>query len=81
MMLASPGLTLKGMYPELARGSPRKLLVLGSEIGGRWNTAAQWFVRDLVRLRALRAPPAVRAAASSGIQDSYKITTNALCLF
>ena len=53
-------------YPELARGGPQKLLVLGSEIGGRWNTAAQGFVRDLVRLRALRAPPAVRAAASSG---------------
>ncbi|CAE7472175.1 CPY1, partial [Symbiodinium sp. KB8] len=48
-------------YPELARGGPQKLLVLGSEIGGRWNTAAQGFVRDLVRLRALRAPPAVRA--------------------
>ena len=53
-------------YPELARGGPQKLLVLGSEIGGRWNTAAQGFVRDLVRLRALRAPPAVRAAAFSG---------------
>ena len=53
-------------YPELARGGPQKLLVLGSEIGGRWNTAAQGFVRDLVPLRALRAPPAVRAAASSG---------------
>ena len=53
-------------YPELARGGPQKLLVLGSEIGGRWSTAAQGFVRDLVRLRAFRAPPAVRAAASSG---------------
>ena len=52
-------------YPELARGGPQKLLVLGPEIGGRWGTAAQRFVRDLVRLRAFRAPPAVRAAASS----------------
>ena len=51
-------------YPELAKGGPEKLVVLGSEIGSRWNT--QHFVRDLVRLRALRAPPAVRAAASSG---------------
>ena len=42
-------------YPELARGGPQKLLVLGSEIGGRWNATAQHFVRDLVRLRALRA--------------------------
>ena len=53
-------------YPELARGGPQKLVVLGSEIGGRWSTAAQRFVCDLVRLRALRAPPAVRDAASSG---------------
>ena len=53
-------------YPELARGGPQKLLVLGSEIGGRWNATAQHFVRDLVRLRALRAPPAVHRAASSG---------------
>ena len=53
-------------YPELARGGPQKLLVLGSEIGGGWNATAQHFVRNLVRLRALRAPPAVRRAASSG---------------
>ena len=46
-------------YPELAEGGPQKLLVLGSKVGGRWNTAAQGF-------RALRAPPAVRAAATSG---------------
>ena len=49
-----------GTYPELARGGPQKLLVLAP------RSAAQGFVRDLVRLRALRAPPAVRAAASSG---------------
>ena len=39
-------------YPELTRGGPQKLLVLGSEIGGRWSTGARRFVRDLVRLRA-----------------------------
>ena len=53
-------------YPELSRGGPQKLLVLGCEVGGRWSAGAQRFVRDLVRLRALRAPPAVRAAASAG---------------
>ena len=52
-------------YPELVRGGPQKLLVLGSEIGGRWGTVAQCLVRDLVRLRGFRAPPAVRAGASS----------------
>ena len=52
-------------YPELTRGGPQTLLVLGSEIGGRWSTGARRFVRDLVRLRAQRAPPAVRGAAAS----------------
>ena len=28
----------RSTYPELARG-PQRLLVLGSEIGGRWNEA------------------------------------------
>ena len=35
-------------------------------MGGRWNAQARCFVRDLVRLRAYRAPPAVRAAATAG---------------
>ena len=37
-------------YPELSRGGPQKLLVLGCEVGGRWSAGAQRFVRDLVRL-------------------------------
>ncbi|CAE7584665.1 unnamed protein product [Symbiodinium natans] len=53
-------------YPELRRQGPQKLLVLGSEVGGRFNSDAQQLVRDLVRLRSYRAPPALRAAASSG---------------
>ena len=32
---------------------------------GRWNQAAQQLVRDLARVRAQRAAPALRAAASS----------------
>ena len=39
--------------------------MLGSEIGGRWNEAAQRLVRDLVCIRAQRAPPALRAATSA----------------
>ena len=35
-------------------------------MGGRWNEGSQRFVPDLVRLRALRAPPAVRSAAAAG---------------
>ena len=55
----------RSTYPELGRG-PQRLVVLGSEIGGRWNDGSQRLVRDLVRQRALRAPPAVRSAAAAG---------------
>ena len=53
-------------YPELTCGGPQRLVVLGAEVGGRWNAQALRFLRDLVHLRAQRAPPAVRAAAASG---------------
>ena len=43
-------------YPELSQSGPEKLLVFGCEVGGRWSAMAQCFVRDLVRLRTLRAP-------------------------
>ena len=46
-------------YPELSKGGPQKLVVLGSEVGGRWSQAALHLVRDLVRIRAQRAPPAL----------------------
>ena len=52
-------------YPELTRGGPQTLVVLGSEVGGRWNAQARGFVRDLVRLKAYRAPLPVRAAATA----------------
>ena len=53
-------------YPELSQGGPQQLVVLGSEVGGRWNTEAQRFLRDLLRVRAQRAPPALRPAARAG---------------
>ena len=54
----------RATYPELERGGPQKLVVLGSEVGGRWNEQARRFVQDLVRLKGHRAPPALRAAGS-----------------
>ena len=52
-------------YPELCAGGPQTLVVLGSEVGGRWSQGALQLVRDLVRIRAQRAPPALRQAAAS----------------
>ena len=52
-------------YPELLAGGPQQLVVLGTEVGGRWNAGARQLLRDLVRVRAQRGPPAVRTAASS----------------
>ena len=47
-------------YPELCRPGPQRLVVLACETGGRWGPEACGLVDRLVRLRALRAPPAVR---------------------
>ena len=55
----------RAAYPELSSGGLQRLLVLGSETSGRWNETAQHLVRDLARVRAQRAPPALRAAATS----------------
>ena len=53
-------------YPKLRSEGPQRLVVLGSEVGGRFNGDAHGLLRDLVRVRACRAPPALRAAAASG---------------
>ena len=67
----TPGIALRmaesrkrATYPELQRGAGQRLFVLAVEVGGRWNDDSQALVRQLVRVRALRAPPALRAAAS-----------------
>ena len=52
-------------YPELRRGGAQHLCALAAEVGGRWNADAHELVRQIVRVRALRAPPALRASASS----------------
>ena len=56
----------RAAYPELARGGPQRLVVLGAEVGGRWNGGALRFVRDLIRLHTCRTPPTVRQAAAAG---------------
>ena len=44
-------------YPELRLGGGQGLCVLATEVGGRWSRDAHELVRQLVRVRALRAPP------------------------
>ena len=68
----TPGIALRmaesrkrATYPELQRGGGQRLFDLAVEVGGRWNADSQALVRQLVRVRALRAPPALRAAAST----------------
>ena len=64
-IFARAGCRLPRRGAQMSPRGPQRLLVLGSEIGGRWNETAQRLVRDLVRIRAQRAPPALRAAATS----------------
>ena len=54
----------RAAYPEL-NGGPQQLVVLGIEVGGRFNAGAHQLVRDLVRVRAQQAPPAVRSAGQA----------------
>ena len=68
----TPGIALRmaasrkrATYPELQRGGGQRLFVLAVEVGGRWNADSQALVRQFVWVRALRAPPPLRAAASS----------------
>ena len=53
-------------YPELGQPGPQRLVVLAAEVGGRWHATAAAFVRQLARVRARRAPPAVRRVARAG---------------
>ena len=53
-------------YPELHRPGPQRLVVLACETGRRWCPEVRNLVNRLVRLRALRAPQAVRRAAEAG---------------
>ncbi|CAL1156747.1 unnamed protein product [Cladocopium goreaui] len=53
-------------YPELLRAGGHRFLVLGAELGGRWDQECHDLVRTLLAVRAQREPAAIRAAAISG---------------
>ena len=56
----------RSTYPELCGPGPQRLLVLGAEVGGRWNSEARSFLRTRVRLRSLRAPAAAERGQRVG---------------
>ena len=60
---------------DLSQGGPQQVVVLGSGVGGRWNTAAQRFLRDLLRVRAQRSSSALRVVARAGWTRRWSIAT------
>ena len=46
----------RAAYPELSMGGAQRLVVLGTEVGGRWNEGALRLVRDLGPARPARPP-------------------------
>ena len=62
--LARPCRRKERTDPELGRNGTR-LVVLGCEVGGRWNDEALGFVRRLARLRAAQAPPILRQSMAA----------------
>ena len=50
-------------YPEFGQQGRCKLVVLALEVGGRWSTATQTFLRPLARGRAPASPSHSRALA------------------
>ena len=49
--------------PDSICGHAQRFIVLGTDVGGRWIAGALGLVREFVRARECRAPPAVRRAA------------------
>ena len=75
---AEPGLALaqaeerkSRTYPEFGQQGRCKLVVLALEVGGRWSTATQTFLRALARGRALASPSHSRAALAHALQRRW----------
>ena len=58
-------------YPEFGQQGRCKLVVLPLEVGGRWSTATQTFLRALARGRALASPSHSRAALAHALQRRW----------
>ena len=58
-------------YPEFGQQGRCKLVVLALEVGGRWSTATQTFLRALARGRVLASPSQSRAALAHALQRRW----------
>ena len=47
------------------------MVVLGCEVGGRWDEEALTFVQRLVRIRSRQAPPLLRTAVASAFSRRW----------
>ena len=61
----------RATYNEVLRRGPARLVVLGSEVGGRWDDEALKFVSRLVRQRTRAAPRLLRKAAAAAWQRRW----------
>ena len=58
-------------YPELCNSQRVRLMVLASEVGGRWSDASLDFVRRLAAAKAAGAPPPLREATATALQARW----------
>ncbi len=58
-------------YPELATNTMGRLVVLGCEVGGRWNEAACHLVGSLAKQKARNAPVLLRLSARAAWHNRW----------
>ena len=58
-------------YPELCNSQRVRLMVLASEVGGRWSDTSLDFVRRLAAAKAAGAPPPLREATATALQARW----------
>ena len=58
-------------YPELCHSHQVRLVVLASEVGGRWSEASVEFVRQLAHGKAATAPAPLRYSTACALQARW----------
>ena len=66
--------TKERVYPELSGAHGRaRLVVLASEVGGRWSLETQAFLRQLARAKSREEPPTFRTSAKLDLVMEHDI--------